>query len=90
MYIKDNKYIRKDTNMAVRYSNHKIYEKDLDDFKPEVLLASGKTWDGFWKRLFVRCIFTPELKTFILLQHEGKDDTEFSSIVDAIEAYNEM
>lgn len=76
--------------MAVRYSDHKIYESDLINFEPEILIASAKTWDGFWKRLFVRCIFTPELKTFILLQHEGKDDTEFSSIVDAIEAYNEL
>ena len=74
--------------MAVRYSDHKIYEDDLVNFEPEILIASAKTWDGFWKRLFVRCTFTPELKTFILLQHEGKDDTEFSSIVDAMNAYN--
>jgi len=90
MYIEDNKYIRKDTKMAVRYSDHKVYESDLVNFEPEILIASAKTWNGRRKRLMIKCTFTPEFNTFITLEFEGAENTYFNSIVDAMNAYNEL
>ena len=76
--------------MAVRYNNHEVNIEDLVDFEPEVLLASGRNCDGIWKRLYIQHEFSPELSTFIIIECEGKQNVEFSSIVDAMNAYNEL